>query len=336
MRTLFSQKWSCQISLALVAIFVVHCADNRAVAEYEIDVDAGLWIPFLPDYTAGSIVQGGVVQQPDLFRDDQTDLGTKLGLSGFYRLPDAERRLEYDFGLAGIGSMGSTATFADPNPGSVWFASLDGIGRIQTAAGENATFSFDSDVLFNSQYVGIGNTRYVHGDGSRPIDIGIGFSHLEFEQEFVMNARINTGDNGQYLEDLDTNFLGGEIRTSMARRLNGRDWIFDFNVGLFNMDAEYVGQSYLRNIGGAVLDFDRITDQLDEFAVTVDAAVRLDTKIYGVAVRPGVTFKYISDMPFINHPMTEVPISDPAFISTESGYFLGINVEMFLLGGCCP
>ena len=74
--------------------------NSRAFAELEVDFDAGFWIPFLPDYTAGSIVQGGVAQQTDLFRDDQTDLGTQLGLSGFYRMPGAERRIEYDFVLA--------------------------------------------------------------------------------------------------------------------------------------------------------------------------------------------------------------------------------------------
>ena len=151
----------------VLSLFVcLSIPSNPALAEFELDFDAGFWIPFLPDYTAGSIVQGGVAQQRDLFRDDQTDLGAQLGVSGFYRMPGAERRLEYDLELAGIGSMGSSATFADPTPGAVWFASLDGIGFIATAAGQNATFSLNSDVLYNSQYVGLANTRFIHGQSS--------------------------------------------------------------------------------------------------------------------------------------------------------------------------
>ena len=188
-------------------------------------------------------------------------------------------------------------------------------------------------MLYNSQYVGLANTRYVHGQSNRPIDLGIGFSHLEFEQEFALNATFATL-TGQYLEDLDTNYLGGEIRGSLARQHRGRDWILDFGVGLFNMNADYVGQSFIRNLGGTVLDNDVIRDEIDELAVTVDLALRLDTEVRGVGVRPGVSFKYISDMPVINHPMTEVPLSDPAFISTQSGYFLGVNVELFVLSRC--
>lgn len=324
-----------QLGLVLAAIFSFGSFGDQAFAEYEINVDGGFWIPFLPDYTAGSIVQGGIVQQPDLFRDEQTDLGTKLGLSGFYRNSGSSTRIEYDLALAGIDDMSSSATFADPTPGSVWFASLDGIGRVQTAAGENASFTLSSDVLYNSQYVGLAETRWLHGDASRPIDIGFGFRHMEFEQEFVMNAQFETSGLGQYLEDLDTNYLGGEIRGSMNRRIHGRDWIFDFGLGFFNMNSEYQGQSILRGGGGVIFDQDLVVDEIDEFAVAVDLALRLDGEVDGFRVRPGVTFQYISDMPFINHPMTEVPLSDPAFISTKAGFFLGINVEFLFCGGCC-
>ncbi len=324
-----------QLGLLITVSLALGTTGNQARAEYEVDLDAGFWIPFMPDYTAGSIVQGGIVQQPDLFTDDQTDLGTKLGLSGFYRRSGSSTRIEYDLALAGIDDMGSSATFADPTPGSVWFASLDGIGRVQTAAGENASFTLGSDVLYNSQYVGLAETFWLHGDRNQSFDLGFGFSHLEFEQEFVMNAQFDFSGSGQYLEDLDTNYLGGEVRGSLNRRLNGRDWILDFGVGFFNMNAEYEGQSFLRSAVGTVLDTDVIVDEIDEFAVTVDLGLQLDARMRGMVIRPGVNFKYISDMPFINHPMTEVPLSDPAFISTQSGYFLGINLEVLGCSGCC-
>lgn len=321
--------------LVLSVIFVLFPAleSHPVLAEYEVDFDAGLWIPFLPDYTAGSIVQGGVAQQRDLFRDDQTDVGVQGGLSGYVRLPKSGCRLDWDLGIAGIEGMGSTGTFADPNPGTVWLASLDGNGFIATAAGENANFSLDSDVFFNRQYLGLGDTWLIGGDRSRPIDLSIGFSHLGFEQNHNLNVAFDLGENGQYLEDLDTNYLGGEIRGSVNRQLNKHDVICEFGVGFFNMNSDYRGTSIL-NTGAAVFDTDTAVDEIDEFAVTIDLAVRLDTELCGVGVRPGVTFKYISDMPVINHPMTEVPLSDPVNLSTDSAYFLGVNVEVFLLDHC--
>jgi len=304
-----------------------------AVAEYEVNLDAGIWIPFLPDYTAGSIVQGGVAQQRDLFLDDQTDAGVQGGLSGYYRLPQTGCRLDWDLGLAGIDSMGSSATFADPAVGTVWLASLDGNGFIATGPGENATFSLDSDVFYNRQYFGLGDTWLIHGDSQRPLDLGIGFSHLGFEQNYNLNVQYDLGESGQYLEDLNTNYLGGEIRGSANRRVRRHDILFDFGVGLFNMNSDYRGQSTLRN-GGGVFDTDVANEEINEFAVTLDLALRVDTTFAGVGVRPGVNFKYISDMPVIEHPMTEVPLSDPVSLSTDSGYFLGFNVEIFLLDHC--
>ena len=324
-----------QLGLLVSASLVLNTAAHTVCAEYEVNLDAGMWIPFLPDYTAGSFVQGGVAQQTDLFVDDQTDLGTQIGMSGFYRRPGASARMVFDLELAGIGEMNSSGTFADPTPGSVWFASLDGNSFLATSAGENATFTLDSSVLYNRQYVGLADVHWLGGDSRRAVDLGFGFSHLGFDQEFTMNAQFETSGLGQYLEDLDTNYLGGEVRGSINRRHNGRDWILDFGVGFFNMNADYQGQSVLRGGGGAIFDQDIVTDEIDEFAVTVDLALRLDGEVNGMTVRPGINFKYISDMPFINHPMTEVPLSDPVFLSTESGYFLGINVEILGCCGCC-
>ncbi len=323
------------ISILLSAAFL--CAlCNPVSAEIEVDLDTGLWIPFLPDYTAGSIVSGGVAQQRDLFRDDQTDVGIEAGLSGFFRHSPDSHRVDFDFGLAGIDSMGSTGTFADPGATqSVWFASLDGNGFINTNDGNNATFALDSDVFHNRQYIGLGDTWLIMGDPHREIDMALGFSHLGFEQDFVLDARFDSGRSGQYVEALDSDYLGGEIRSSMIRRVKQRDLLFEFGVGLFNMNARYQGQSTLRTAGNVLFDTDSAVDEIDEFAVTVDAGLRLDTQVAGVGVRPGITFKYISDMPVINHPMTEVPNSDPVFLSTKNGYFLGLNVEIFLYDNCC-
>ena len=79
---------------------------DHCLAETEISMDGGVWMPFLPDYTAASVVNGFAVQQADLFRDDQSDAGAQLGLSGLRRLAILARKLEFDLGIAGVGDMG--------------------------------------------------------------------------------------------------------------------------------------------------------------------------------------------------------------------------------------
>lgn len=129
----YCARWS------LAAIILSGLICRHGAAETRLDFDTGMWIPFLPDYTAGSIVESffpNNVVQPDLFRDDQTDLGAQIGASALLDIGDNGWMIELDVDLAGIGSMGSSQTFADPGAGqSVWLASLDGIGFVSTPDG---------------------------------------------------------------------------------------------------------------------------------------------------------------------------------------------------------
>ena len=112
----------------LVAALLVGLNCQPTAAETRIDFDGGAWIPFLPDYTAASIVESvfpNTVVQPDLFQDDQIDVGGQIGVSGLVDIGRPGWMIEFDLDLAGLDSMGSSATFADPGAGeSVWLASL--------------------------------------------------------------------------------------------------------------------------------------------------------------------------------------------------------------------
>lgn len=324
----------CAWLVFLLAPVAFITSGQEAAGQTRLYFDGGTWIPFLPDYTAGSIVGpgGAPVIQRDLLADDQIDVGTQLGLTGFHHLNQSSTMLEVDLNIAGIGSMGAAGTFADPGAGqSVWLASLNGAGFISTLDGESATLRLDSDVLHYSEYIGLRDTFATRRLGD--VELGVGFGHMGFEQSFQLDALITSGASGQYLEDLDTTYLGGEIRGRLRKNMGDYAILFDFGIGLYDMDADYQGISVLRNTVGAVFDQDQVLLGIDDTAMTLDLAMKIDTQFHGVVMRPGIYFKYISDMPVINHPMTEeVPVPVPVSLDSDPGYFLGVNLEILL---CC-
>ena len=299
-------------------------------AETEIYTEYGSWIPFLPDYEAGSIVNGGTVLQPGLLDDNQTDIGVQFGLNGLHRLGNSSRKVEVDLGIAFVGEMDSTVNVDDPGTGgSVWFASLDGAGVIASADGESAVLSLESDVLHFREYIGIRDQFWVPRLG--PVELGLGFSHMGFEQNFDFNAVYSDGDTGRYLEELTTNYFGGELRGRIMRRAHSKNVWMDFGLGLFTMDADYTGTSTIR---GSSTDDDFGTLNIDETAMTFDLAVTAESELCGVTVRRGMWMKYLSDIPFIDHPMTEVAPPVPVSLDSRNTFFVGFNFEV-LLWSCC-
>ena len=93
-------------------------------------------------------------------------------------------------------------------------------------------------------------------------------------------------------------------------------------------------RAFWRASGGGTFDTDQVALGIGETAMTLDMALRYDSEVCGVAVRPGINFKYISDMPFIDHPMTEVSPTIPVSLDSRASYFLGVNVEVFVLLRC--
>ncbi len=320
--------------LVLAVVLAVSVTTGRnASAQSEIDVYGGLWLPFLPDYNAGSIVTngGGSVLVPNVFNDDQIDAGGQIGLRGLHRFLPTRTMVEFDVNIAGVDSMGSSSTIADPNAAStVWLSNLQGNAFLATPDGTSATFSLDSDVLHYSEFIGLRDRFDLRDWGLGLFDIGCGFSHLGFEQDFVLDvAPINGGLSGQYVEELDTHYVGGDIRSTFNQCWNGR-WVrFDLNLGIYDMDGQYDGTSYFRNAVGTVFDSARVIDELKKTAFTVDVGLRVDTNVRGVLVRPGIHLKYLSDMVSINHPQTNVA-AIPATLSTKEAYILGLNVEIML------
>ncbi|MCG8651932.1 MAG: hypothetical protein MI861_18980 [Pirellulales bacterium] len=316
-----------------VGLFLGGLPQQQAAGQTELDLYGGLWIPFLPDYTAGSIVPngGGSVLQPNIFRDDQIDAGAQVGLRGIHQFGAVPVQGEFDLNLAGVAEMGSRATVADPDAAStVWLANLTGNAFLATANGETATFSLDSDVLFYSEYVGLRDQVNLRGLGLGVVDLGIGFKHMAFEQDHLLSTTFNTtGLSGQYIEDIDTNYFGGEIRSTFHGSVGRRPVHLDFAVGLFDMDGDYNGTSVFRNAVGATTNTATVVDSIGETAVTVDVALRSDVYVRGVLVQPEISFMYLSDLVTMNHPQTIV-LTNPVSLDTDSTYVIGLNVGILL------
>ena len=323
----------CACFLALFAAVGASQLSERCSAETEIYAGGGSWIPFMPDYEAGSIVNGGSVLERGLLTDNQSDLGVQFGLNGLHRIGNSSKKLEFDVGIGFIGEMTSSVNVDDPGAGgSVWFASLDGSGVINSADSESATLSLVSDVLHFNEYVGIRDSYYCPILG--PVELGVGFAHMSFDQNFDFNALYSDGDRGRYLENLTTNYFGGELRGRVARRMRSHNVWLDVGLGLFNMDADYQGISEIR---GSSSDDDLLNSSLEETAMTFDLAVMSECEIWGCTVRRGMSLKYLSDMPLIDHPMTEEVPAVPVSLRSRNSFFVGFNMEVLLYCGnlCC-
>lgn len=77
------------------------------------------------------------------------------------------------------------------------------------------------------------------------------------------------------------------------------------------------------------MDISRVAETLKKTAATVDVALRYDSSIKGILVRPGISFTYISDMVAIEHPQTLTAVR-PTSLTTDAAYILGLNLEIML------
>lgn len=327
--------------IALASLF--GSQSSKGQIQMHLNSEIGTWIPFLPDYRAGSIVNTARVPiQRDVYTSEIIDVGMNFGLNGHFHLAkDSRWMIDFDLNLASANSTGSTQFVADPGFGqSVWFPSLDGMGFTASRDGGGVTFSLDSDSLFYGEYAGIRRQLNASKIGLEYFDFGGGFTHSAIEQEHLLTANFDIAQSqGRYIEDLDSTYLGGEIRSKMIKRIMGGVLIVDWGMGFLWMHGDYEGTS--------IIDFpldpsieSTATEVIDAFAVSVDFALKTEHVIFGKTMRPGISFKYISDIATINHPQTlegivDAPLAssrpaDSVSLTTSSGYFLGLNLEVDL------
>lgn len=327
------RRYSFRFAFAIFAAISLAVGNSRSLhAQSEVGVYGGLWIPILPDYRAASLVTpgGGTVLVPNLFQDEQEDAGGQIGIRGLHRFVPTRTMLEFDLNIAGVEEMGSRASFTDGGAGeTIWLANLAGTNAFATADGQSVALNLDSDVLHHSQYIGLRDRFDLCKYGMGVVDLGCGFSHMAFIQNHTLGAVLSNGFTGEYDEDVDNEYYGIDIRSSFHRRLGRRNARFDLNFGIYDFDGDYDGVSRFRDAAGTLLDSSRVVDSISETAFTVDLGIRLESSFGRMLLRPGVSFKYISDMVSINHPQTTTA-SEPVSLTTGDAYLIGLNVELLL------
>lgn len=305
---------------------------NRAAAQAEWTVSGGGWIPFLPEYEAVSVVgPGGVpVLRENVFSDDMVDLGGQLRLRGLYHFTGTRTILEAHASIAGLATESGSQSLADGIGSSVWMASLDGTDALSTPDTTSMSFGLDSDVFFNEQYIGLRDRFDLTDWGIGELTIGCGFHHMRFDQDFQFDAFVTDGSSGVYREELDSSFIGGQIVSTLSRRIFGHKVMLDTNVGFYDMNYDYDGRSRLFDATSVLRHSDRIRLDGTEGVTSLDLALRTDMVFSGVLLRPMVGMRYISDMPSIIHPQTNEAPAVPVSLTTESSYFLNFGLEILL------
>lgn len=305
---------------------------SRLFGQSEWTVTGGGWIPFMPEYKAGSVVgPGGIpVIADDVFRSDMVDLGGQLKFRVMHHFAPTRTFLEAHASIAGLETGSGSQTVADTGIGSsVWMASLDGTNFINSPDGGAISFGLDSDVMFTDQYIGLRDRFDLTDWGIGELIIGCGFHHMRFDQDFQFDAFVSDGRSGVYREELDSTFIGGMIVSTIQRRVFGRTFMLDANLGFYDMTYDYDGRTRLFDATNVQVHADRVNLRGTEGVTSFDLALRTDFNMSGVLVRPTVGMKYISDMPSIIHPDTNALIA-PVRLSTESSYFLNFGLEILL------
>lgn len=317
--------------LAPVAVLNTAFGLTKANAQSEWTVSAGGWIPFLPEYKAISEVgPGGVpVLRDNLFRDDMVDLGGQLKLRAFHHFTGYRTFLEAHASIAGLETSSGRSTIADQPGSSIWMASLDGTNVLSTPDTTTATFGLDSDVLFTDQYIGLRDRFDLTDWGIGELFIGCGFHHMRFDQDFQFNAAISNGFGGTFREELDSTFIGGQIVSTIKRTIFGRTYMLDTNLGFYDLTYEYDGVTRFFDNANNQYHADQVGIRDTQGVTTFDLALRSDWVVSGVLVRPTIGMKYISDMPTIIHPNTNVA-APPVSLTTASSYFLNFGFEILL------
>ena len=195
--------------LAIVLAVSINTMDMKdADAQLDISASVGAWVPFLPDYNAGSIVNEGVanVVRSNVFNDSQTDVGMQYGLHSLYHFAGTRTMFESEWTFARIDGMAGSDRIGDPDPlpaagggQTVWLASLDGLAQRSTADGGLARFALDSDVTHYSRFVGLRDRFDMNWIGLGDMTIGCGFSYMRFEQNMNLDVLFASGNTGSVL-----------------------------------------------------------------------------------------------------------------------------------------
>jgi hypothetical protein len=311
----------------ILVVILLHWSQS-ASAQLTLSATNGLWAPFLPDYEATSIVApgGGTILTENLLDDDQNGIGPMAGLSAQYDISNTETYLELKAYVANADSMNADLTVNDPGPaGTVWMPALSGGSFLSTANGQSVDFSLDSEVFHHAEYVGV--HRRVQLENCL-LTIGAGYRHLGFDQDFTLDGRYSSGFFGQYREDLESDLDGALFTNGVQRRINGRCYMIESAFGVYRLDANYDGRTYFIDSGNNLIFSDQVLGEIGKTVTSYDVTVKTECYFHGWRVLPMFAFTVLSDLPYIEHPQTEINFGPPVGLATRTASMLRAGVEI--------
>jgi hypothetical protein len=311
----------------ILVVILLHWSQS-ASAQLTLSATNGLWAPFLPDYEATSIVApgGGTILTENLLDDDQSGVGPMAGLSAQYNISNTETYLELKAYVANADSMNADLTVNDPGPaGTVWMPALSGGSFLSTANGQSVDFSLDSEVFHHAEYVGV--HRRVQLENCL-LTIGAGYRHLGFDQDFTLDGRYSSGFFGQYREDLESDLDGALFTNGVQRRINGRCYMIESAFGVYRLDANYDGRTYFFDSGNNLIFSDQVLGEIGKTITSYDVTVKTECYFHGWRVLPMFAFTVLSDLPYIEHPQTEINFGPPVGLATRTASMLRAGVEI--------
>ncbi len=116
--------------------------------------------------------------------------------------------------------------------------------------------------------------------GSTGLSAGLGYSFINFDQEF---------GPGPVPSSIDSDLQGAQIVFGWEGYLNNRISWLDLTIGLYDLDGTYYGAVAPTGIN------------VSEFTTSIGMEFRTQTSVWGIPVSPAIGFQYFTDLPEFNN-----------------------------------
>ncbi|MFK8115211.1 MAG: hypothetical protein AB8B91_23620 [Rubripirellula sp.] len=266
---------------------------DRAYGQFETTITAGSWTAFLPGYD----------DLPNATIDDadQSGLGGRVRIQSQYDFESTRTIAEF------------RATIAGAEMGTERFST--------SATGTALASTLKSQVIYNDVFIGLRDKFDLTNLGLGHVTLGVGFSHMHFDQSFHWDGNDGTANNSIAIDEtIQSSYVGGEIVGSMTRTCFGKQIYLDGSVGMYDLDADFRGNAIFI-AGGAPIPINFV-DTFSDVAYTFNLTLKTDMRFAGANIRPTTGIQYISSMPGITADNGPFLRKDDAFILNGGWEFI--------------
>ena len=304
-------------------LFILY-SDQAVQGQFEHRIGAGSWVPILPSYDNLAVDRGeGGVSAA--FSESTSSWGARLQYQGFYHFAPTRTMIETRLSIAGAVDQTERASFVSGS--GEQFGLTTATGQLTPVGDMNAHFR--GDTIYGDQYIGLRDRFDLSRDlgwlglGGRnwgKVDIGCGFSHKSFRQNFALSVDANAASTQlETVEELDTDYVGGEVVATWTRRGFGRNWMLEASVGYFDLEIDYEGSTEIDGV-----DFGSLQLNRDRDAITAMIGLKTEACFCGMLLRPSYQLEYFSDVGQI-----ERNIGGPSTLTTDDAWVLSSRWELW-------